>query len=64
MEKDNNTDPELRYWIPKYIQGRGQLRFSELGRMSTDVEQVARDQDIIGWRNFMEGRECTQIATL
>ncbi len=64
MEKDNNTDPELRYWIPKYIQGRGQLRFSELGRMSTDVEQVARDQDIIGWRNFMEGRVCTQIATL
>ena len=64
MEKDNNTDPELRYWIPKYIRGRGQLRFSALGRMSTDVEQVAKDQDIIGWRNFMEGRVCKQIVTI
>ena len=64
MEKDNNTDPELRYWIPKYIRGRGRLCFSELGRMSTDVEQAARDQDIIGWRNFMEGRVCLQIETI
>ena len=62
MEKDNNTDAELRYWIPKYIRGRGHLKFSELGRMSSDVEEVARDQDVIGWRNFMEGRVCLKIA--
>ena len=62
MEKNDNTDPELRYWIPKYIRGRGRLKFSELGRMSTDVEAAARDQDIIGWRNFMEGRVCSQFA--
>ena len=62
MEKDNNTDPELRYWVPKYIRGRGQILFSELGRMSSDVEKVAHDQDIIGWRNFMEGRICLQFV--
>ena len=64
MEKNNNTDSELQYWIPKYIRGRGLLKFSELGRMSSDVEAVAQDQDIIGWRNFMEGRVCLKIADI
>ena len=62
MEKDNNTEPELRYWIPKYIWGWGQLRFCKLGRMSSDVEEVARDPDTIGWRNFMGGRICIKFA--
>jgi len=64
MEKDNNTDPELRYWVPKYIRGRGQIGFCELGRMSSDVGEVARDQDIIGWRNFMEGRICLKFGDI
>ena len=64
MEKDNNTDPELRYWVPKYIRGRGQILFSELGHMSNDVDKVAHDQDIIGWRNFMEGRICLHFADI
>jgi hypothetical protein len=56
MEKDNRTHPELRYWLPKYICGRGTLSFSELGQYSPEMQCLASSQDLIGWRNFMEGR--------
>ena len=61
MEKNDNTDPALRYWIPKYIRGRGRVQFSELGCMPAKMVAIASNQDIIGWRNFMEGRICTTI---
>ena len=50
------TNPELGYWIPKYILGRGLIPFAELGRMSPAMARLAASQDKIGWRNFMEGR--------
>jgi hypothetical protein len=31
MEKDNITDPEIEYWIPKYILMQGDKPFSEMG---------------------------------
>jgi hypothetical protein len=49
------TDPELAYWIPKYILMRGDKPFSELGAMPAKMLSLARSQDIIGWRNFTEG---------
>ena len=61
MAKDNNTDPGVLYWIPKYIRGRGRLQFTELGSMSSSMKEIAKEQDIIGWRNFTEGRVCTAI---
>lgn len=61
MEKNDNTDPSLRYWIPKYIHGRGWVKFSELGNMPEKIVTIASNQDTIGWRNFMEGRICTTI---
>ena len=64
MEKNDNTNAELAYWIPKYIRSRGRLKFCELGTMSTPMERIARDQDIIGWKNFMEGRVCQSIAQI
>jgi hypothetical protein len=34
MSKDNITDPEIWYWIPKYILMRGSKPLSEMGFMS------------------------------
>ena len=64
METNDNTDPALRYWLPKYIRGRGRVRFCELGHMPTRMVEIATDQDVIGWRNFMEGRVCTKIRAV
>ena len=56
MAQDEKTDPEITYWVPKYIRGRGSLKFSELGPMSSKMAALAASQDLIGWRNFTEGR--------
>jgi hypothetical protein len=56
LTADEHTLPELAYWTVKYIMGRGTLRFSELGPMPDEVKDVAESQDLIGWRNLMEGR--------
>jgi hypothetical protein len=55
METDNKTDPELIYWIPKYILMRNNKQFSQLGHMLQKMGALAESQDKIGWRNFTEG---------
>ena len=35
---------------------RGAKNMAELGCMSPQMSQLAKSQDIIGWKNFMEGR--------
>lgn len=64
MSVDCRTDTELMYWLPKYIRGRGAVTFSELGQMSTKMTALAHNQDLIGWRNFMEGRVSTHFFRL
>ena len=56
LTTNDNTDPELCYWLIKYIRGRGSLRFSEVGELSEELTLAALSQDAIGWRNMMEGR--------
>ena len=56
LTTNDNTEPELCYWLVKYIRRRGYLRFSELGELSEDLTTAAISQDAIGWRNMMEGR--------
>ena len=56
LTNNDNTDPELSYWLLKYIRGRGSLHFSELGALSDALNMAAVSQDTIGWRNMMEGR--------
>ena len=56
LHKGGKTEPELAYWLPKYIEGRGVLGFQDLGVMSPEMRSLAMEQDLIGWRNFMEGR--------
>jgi hypothetical protein len=55
METDGRTDPELIYWIPKYILMRNDKPFSQLGYMSKQMHPLAESQDKIRWRNFTEG---------
>jgi hypothetical protein len=55
LERDDITDPELAYWIPKYILMRGNKPFGDMGAMSTGMKALAQSQDNIGYRNIMEG---------
>ncbi len=48
--------PELVYFLPKYLLLRGTREFSSLGTMSPDMMEVARSQDVIGWRHLTEGK--------
>ena len=55
LEKDNKTDPELAYWIIKYILMRNSRAWGEMGEMSPQMQVLANSQDKIGWRRFTEG---------
>jgi hypothetical protein len=55
MAQDNRTNPEILYWIPKYILMRGDKPLSEMGAMSHQFKAIANSQDLIGWRDFTEG---------
>ena len=55
LEKDNKTEPELAYWIVKYLQMRNSKPWAEMGEMSQQMKLLAISQDKIGWRRFTEG---------
>ena len=64
--KGNRTDPEIAYWVPKYLLLRGCSPFSSLGAMSPAILRLARCQDEIGWREMLEGmisKEFREIQT-
>jgi hypothetical protein len=64
MEQDNRTDDELRYYLPKYILFRGTRSMASLGPMSLVMRKAAEAQDLIGWREFMEGKVAEKIGGL
>ncbi len=64
MAKGGKTNPEIVYWVPKYILFRGTKRFEDMGHMSPMMRELARSQDKIGWRNFMEGRISTHFYSI
>ncbi len=55
METNGRTDPELIYWIPKFILMQNDKPFSQLGYMSDKMHALAESQDKTGWRNFTQG---------
>ncbi len=61
MSQDNKTDPEILYWIPKYILIRGDKPLTMMGFMSLQFKALANSQDLIGWRVFMEGHISTHF---
>ena len=51
-----DTDPVLADCLVQYARGRGGISMSEICReMDSRFTTMARSQDIIGWRRFMEG---------
>jgi hypothetical protein len=60
-----DTDPDLWDCIVKYAKGRGGVTMSEicLG-MDSRYRLMAQDQDVIGWRRFMEGMVCQQLREI
>jgi hypothetical protein len=64
LERDIITDPELSYWIPKYILMRGNKPCTDLGAMSPRMKALAKSQDIIGYCNFMEGYISTHFYAI
>ena len=60
MCQNDHTDPELAYWIKKYLLFRGTRSFALLvmegGFSSLDVRVAAVGQDMIGWTDFLHGR--------
>ena len=64
MRLDDNTYHEILYLVPKYILCRGTIRFADLGSMSPTMMEAAKSQDVIGWRNFMEGRISKRFFTI
>ncbi len=55
MEMDGRTDPELIYWILKYILLWNDKPFSQLGYMSQKMCPLVENQDKIWWRDFTKG---------
>jgi hypothetical protein len=64
MAKDNITDPEILYWILKYILMRGEKPLSQMGFMSPQFKALATSQDLIGWRDFTEGHISTHFYVI
>ena len=64
MASKDQTDPEILYWIPKYILMRGDKPLSEMGFMSPQFKALAASQDLIGWREFTEGHISTHFHAI
>jgi hypothetical protein len=61
--ESGHTHPALAFWIPKYLVARGRCTFTDLRHycppgieMPQMISELAEEQDIIGWRDFLEGK--------
>ena len=64
MTQDDRTDPEILYWIPKFILMRGCKPLSEMGAMSHQFRTLAESQDSIGWGDFTKGYVSTHFYAI
>jgi hypothetical protein len=64
MSQENQTDPEILYWIPKFILMRGDKPLSTMGFMPPQFKALAASQDLIGWRDFTEGHISTHFYAI
>ena len=68
MHKNNRTDPDLAYWIEKYLLFRGTRSFVSLvkegGLGSQDVWLAVASQDLIGWTKFLHGKVFVEIGLI
>jgi len=59
-----STDPDLAYWIPRYLRSRNTRSFCNLGILPPHLSALARSQNEIGWLHFLEGKVSTEIRRL
>jgi hypothetical protein len=68
MHQHNCTDPELAYWIEKYLLFCGTRSFTSLvdkgGLCSNDLRSVATGQNLIGWTEFLHGKVLVEFASI
>ncbi len=57
-----DTDPDLLDCIAEYAYSRGGRSMTEICYgLGEEYQKMARDQDVIGWRRFMEGMICKRM---
>ena len=62
-----HTDPAIRECIYFYLMERGETEMVEVcDRMGYEAKyrKMAKGQDAIGWRHFLEGMVCSQFGML
>ena len=64
LHQGNRTDPELAYWIPKYLLFRGQKKISDMGVMSPALQRAASSIDKIRWVEMLHGKVSVEIAAI
>ena len=64
--RDMDTDPRLTECIGNFARARGSLQMVDICRQAQypDLMQLARSQDCIGWRRFMEGMISREILSV
>jgi hypothetical protein len=68
MHQHNRTDPELAYWIEKYLLFCGTRSFTLLGNKgglcSNNLRLAAAGQDLIGWTEFLHGKVLVEFTSM
>jgi hypothetical protein len=68
MHDHNWTDPELAFWIKKYLLFCGTWSFPFLvnkgGPATPLVSTVAASRDLIGWVEFLQGKVLVEFRTI
>ena len=67
MNKRNQTDSELAFWINQYLLHRGQVRMTNLAMlrpMSKAFQEAAETQDLIGWGEFLHGKVSIKLRRI
>ena len=62
MQKGNQTDTELAFWIREYLLHRGQVRMANLSTlrpMAAALREATESQDKIGWIEFLHSKVST-----
>ena len=63
--EEMDTDPDLLDCIMEYAHGRGGRTMENICEgLGTQYQKMAREQDAIGWRRFMEGMISKEMRTI
>ncbi len=61
----HHAHPSLLYWIPRYIKLRGSKTLGDFrSKLTHEMALVARSQDLIPWKSFLEGKVSKELLRL